>query len=69
MIGQLALVALYNWWHDYNRTDEMEKKDPSGRTNSIVSVEIVCCSFAHPHFVVSVTLPGLFPVCEVSQGV
>ena len=43
MIGQLALVALYNWWHDYNRTDEMEKKDPSGRTNSIVSVEIVCC--------------------------
>ena len=41
MIGQLALVALYNWWCGYNRIDEVEKKDFSGRTNFVVSVEIV----------------------------
>ena len=26
MIGQLALVALYNWWCGYNRIDEVEKR-------------------------------------------
>ena len=38
MIGQLALVALYNWWCGYNRIDEVEKKDFSGRTNFVSSV-------------------------------
>ena len=47
MIGQLALVALYNWWCGYNRIDEVEKKDFSGRTNYVSSLEmsVVCFCF------------------------